>query len=327
MASSIRKLRVFLSYAKEDIESVYEIHDRLKNEGWIEPWQDKTELLPGEHWTAAIKRAIDLADVVIIFLSDNSINKEGFVHYEMNYAWERSLQKPPGTIYRIPIRLDDCDIPEDIYELDSRQWADYFDKRKDETYGKLLIALKQRLEQKERLEAKERVRVEKLAKKKVDEKEERDRKDTEEKKRLDTEKVKQERISHEKQEKVEQVSLAHKKGLKEKTKNKEPYYDVSEKNKNNISSSSLKQNNQNGGSILTAATAILFGCPGMWMCFFGSITVTGNGTVNDQTLSPDVGIALICIALIFILIPVGVGFFTLRKKPEAANDVTPPSAP
>ena len=92
----------------------------------------------GERWTAAIKKAIDLSDTVIIFLSDNSINKEGFVHVEMNYAWDLSLQKPPGTIYLIPIRLENCDVPEDLYELDSRQWGSYFDEKKDETYEKLL---------------------------------------------------------------------------------------------------------------------------------------------------------------------------------------------
>jgi formylglycine-generating enzyme required for sulfatase activity len=147
-----RKLRVFLSYAKEDYDSICELYDRLKAEGWIEPWLDKPELLPGEHWTAAIKKAIDAADAVIIFLSDNSINKEGFVHYEMNYAWERSLQKPPSAIYRIPIRLTDCNVPDDLYEIDSRQWVDYFGRQKEETYRKLLMALQRRLEQKMRIE-------------------------------------------------------------------------------------------------------------------------------------------------------------------------------
>lgn len=164
-----RKLRVFLSYAKEDFELVQELYNRLKSEEWIDPWLDKSALLPGEHWRAAIKREIDKADAVIIFLSDNSINKEGFVHYEMNYAFERSLHKPPGAIYRIPIRLDDCDVPEDLYELDDRQWVDYFGGIKDDTYKKLLMALKQRLVQKEKFEARERARIEVLIKKQAEE--------------------------------------------------------------------------------------------------------------------------------------------------------------
>lgn len=183
MTASDRKLRVFLSYAKEDFKSVHEVYERLQAEGWIDPWQDKPRLLPGEHWTAAIKKAIDLADAVIIFLSDNAINKEGFIHVEMNYTWDRSLQKPPGTIYRIPIRLDECD-PEDLYDLDSRQWVDYFDEKKDDTYQKLLESLKKRFEQKERLEAKEQDRKEREQRKAEEkarlESEERIRKEMEE---------------------------------------------------------------------------------------------------------------------------------------------------
>ena len=86
-------------------------------------------------------------------------------------------------------------------------------------------------------------------------------------------------------------------------------------------------NNKNTGMIATVAALLLCGCPGLFMCLFGALTASGNGTFNDASLAPGVGVALICVALIFILIPVGVGFFTLRKKPEAAKDVTPPSMP
>jgi hypothetical protein len=91
-------------------------------------------------------------------------------------------------------------------------------------------------------------------------------------------------------------------------------------------------NNKNTGLIATIAAVVLCGCPGLFMCLFGAITATGNGTFNDSSLPPAVGIALVCVALIFILIPVGVGFFTMRKKPAeaaaapASNDQTPPAA-
>jgi hypothetical protein len=35
---------------------------------------------------------------------------------------------------------------------------------------------------------------------------------------------------------------------------------------------------------------------------------------------------LVCLSLVFILIPVGVGFFTLRKKPEPPADTEVPPA-
>lgn len=87
-------------------------------------------------------------------------------------------------------------------------------------------------------------------------------------------------------------------------------------------------NNKNTGIIATVAAVVLCGCPGLFMCLFGALTAAGQGTFNNQSLSPTVGIALVCVALIFILIPVGVGFFTLRKKPEAPsnNEPMPPAS-
>ncbi len=92
-------------------------------------------------------------------------------------------------------------------------------------------------------------------------------------------------------------------------------------------------NNRNTGMIATIATAVLCGCPGLFLCIFGAVTATGNmpystevnGISNSGTLSPTVGFVLLCLSLILILIPVGVGFFTLRKKPEVAEEVPPAS--
>lgn len=84
--------------------------------------------------------------------------------------------------------------------------------------------------------------------------------------------------------------------------------------------------NKNTGILATLAAVVLCGCPGLFLCLFGAITATGNGTFNNQSLSPTVGFVLVCLALILILIPVGVGFFTLRKKPEPPADAEIPPA-
>jgi hypothetical protein len=84
--------------------------------------------------------------------------------------------------------------------------------------------------------------------------------------------------------------------------------------------------NRNTGVIATVAAVVLCGCPGLFVCLFGALTAAGQGTFNDAPLSPTAGFALICLALILILIPVGVGFFTLRKKPGAeTTDNLPPN--
>jgi len=76
---------------------------------------------------------------------------------------------------------------------------------------------------------------------------------------------------------------------------------------------------KNTGMIATIVAVILCGCPGLFMCLFGALTAAGQGTFNDSSLSPSVGFVLLCLSLIFILIPVGVGFFTLRKKKDQVD--------
>lgn len=92
-------------------------------------------------------------------------------------------------------------------------------------------------------------------------------------------------------------------------------------------------NNKNTGIIATIAAVFLCGCPGLFLCIFGAVTATGNmpyntevnGVSNSGLLPSSYGIAMLCFALILILIPVGVGFFTLRKKPEGPQDLPPVS--
>jgi hypothetical protein len=79
-------------------------------------------------------------------------------------------------------------------------------------------------------------------------------------------------------------------------------------------------NNRSTGIIATIAAVLLCGCPGLFLCLFGALTAAGQGKFNEASLSPAVGFTLLCVALIMLLIPVGVGFFTLRKR----GDNTPP---
>jgi DNA segregation ATPase FtsK/SpoIIIE, S-DNA-T family len=145
-----RPLRVFFCHASQDKPAVRELHKRLIAEGWIDPWLDEEKISLGQLWTNVIEDALDSSDVVIIFLSKNSVQKEGFVQRELQYAWELSLQKPQNVIFLIPFRLDECDVPK---HLRFRQWGDYFGENKELTYQNLIRALRQRHQQKIQLEA------------------------------------------------------------------------------------------------------------------------------------------------------------------------------
>jgi len=90
------------------------------------------------------------------------------------------------------------------------------------------------------------------------------------------------------------------------------------------------------GIIATIATALTCGCCGLFLCVFGAVSATGsmpytttvNGVESVGTIPVGAGLAMLCLSLIFIAIPVAVGFFTLRKKPEEpiiSNEPLPPT--
>ena len=89
------------------------------------------------------------------------------------------------------------------------------------------------------------------------------------------------------------------------------------------------------GIIATVATTLLCACPGLFLCLFGGLSAAGQGKYTSDlmgnagggAIAPGVGIALLCVGILLVAIPIVVGFFTLRKKPDAANvNQVPPAA-
>jgi hypothetical protein len=86
--------------------------------------------------------------------------------------------------------------------------------------------------------------------------------------------------------------------------------------------------------IVTVATVLCCGCPGLFLCGFGIWGATGtmpytstvNGYSQTGTTPAAVGFGMLCAALILIAIPIVTGILMFRKKPEAVVEV-PPSEP
>ncbi len=134
-----RKLKVFLCHASQDKPAVRELYKRLAAESWIEPWLDEENLLPGQDFDLEIYKATRDSDAIIICLSKVSVAKEGYVNKEIRRALDISQEKPEGTIYVIPLRLDECN-PSFEY-LRKLHWVDYF---KQDAHQKLVKALRLR---------------------------------------------------------------------------------------------------------------------------------------------------------------------------------------
>jgi hypothetical protein len=138
--SSNRPLRVFLCHASADKPAVRGLYTRLVSDG-VDAWLDQEKLIPGQNWQVEIPKAVKNSDVVIVCISGKSVNKEGYVQKEIKFALDIADEKPEGTIFIIPARLEDCDTPD---RLSMYHWVDLFSK---DGYERLLRALTSRAEQ------------------------------------------------------------------------------------------------------------------------------------------------------------------------------------
>ncbi len=138
-----RPLRVFLCHSSADKPAVRELYQKLCAEPWISPWLDEEELFPGMDWNMEIEKAIEATDVILVCLSSNSITKEGYVQREIRIALDYADYKPEGTLFIIPVRLEECKPPK---RLARWQYADCFEKQIDRAFQRLLVSLMKRAE-------------------------------------------------------------------------------------------------------------------------------------------------------------------------------------
>jgi hypothetical protein len=133
-ASPQTLMRVFLCHSSGDKKRVRELHQLLARDGFA-PWLDEQDLLPGQDWNTEIKKAVRLSEIVLVCLSKSSITKQGFVQKEIKFALDVADEKPDGLLYIIPVRIEECTVPE---RLSQWQWVDLFSEN---GYSRLLQSL------------------------------------------------------------------------------------------------------------------------------------------------------------------------------------------
>jgi TIR domain len=109
-------LQVFLCHASGDKPAVRELHQKLLRAG-VKPWLDEEDLLAGQDWAAEIRRVMREIDIVLVYLSNASVNKTGFVQTEIKYALDRADEQPEGEIFVIPVRGEECRVPSRLGHL------------------------------------------------------------------------------------------------------------------------------------------------------------------------------------------------------------------
>lgn len=137
---------VFISYVREDSHQVDQLQSMLQAAG-IPVWRDTADLWPGEDWRAKIRSAInDNALVFLACFSTRSLARaRSYQNEELVLAIEQLRLRAPEHPWLIPVRFDDCQIPDrDIgggRTLSSIQRADLFGDRYSEQAQRLTAAI------------------------------------------------------------------------------------------------------------------------------------------------------------------------------------------
>jgi hypothetical protein len=84
------------------------------------------------------------SDAIIICLTKNSVDNEGYIQKEIIFALDKALEMPEERIFLIPVKFEECEIP---FTLSRYQWVDL---TIESGYAKMMKALKFRASQLER---------------------------------------------------------------------------------------------------------------------------------------------------------------------------------
>ncbi len=137
-----KMLKIFLCHAPEDKPTVHELYRQLSAEDWLDVWLDVEKILPGQDWDLETQKAVEQSNIVIACISNQSVNKEGYIQKELRNILSIAEEKPEGTIFVIPLKLEDCEIPR---LMQNWQWVDYYPiPKRNHAYSLLMKSLEQR---------------------------------------------------------------------------------------------------------------------------------------------------------------------------------------
>lgn len=140
------KKHIFLSYCHDNAKQIAKLRDAMIAAG--EPvWWDQ-DILPGQDWKLAIRQAMKQSYAVVLCLSGETESRTtSGIYPEAADAIDAYRQYAPGSVFLIPVRLSECEIPpieiDATRSLDRLQYVDLFPKSKwDDGIRRLVQAIR-----------------------------------------------------------------------------------------------------------------------------------------------------------------------------------------
>lgn len=133
---------LFLSYCHDNADEVAKLRDDLIKAGENVWWDG--DILPGQDWELAINQAMKRSYAVLLCLSKESqMRAVSGIYPEAMNAIEAYRRYKPGSIFLIPVRLSECEIPpikiDGTRTLDQLQYVDLFPSSKRDANLRRLI--------------------------------------------------------------------------------------------------------------------------------------------------------------------------------------------
>ena len=103
--------KVFISYVRENTGIVDRLCQELQAHG-IQVWLDRNDIDPGSRWEQAIRSAIQQGAYFIACFSEEYNNRgQTYMNEELTLAIDELRQRPTDQIWFIPVKLNECEIP------------------------------------------------------------------------------------------------------------------------------------------------------------------------------------------------------------------------
>jgi hypothetical protein len=125
--------RVFIVYAREDLNAARKLAEDLKENGF-NPWLDVDEITPGQVWQKAVLRSLEESATALVLVSQH-LSKKGFVQDELKAALDILQERQKDVSPVVPVRLDDSPVPERLSHI---QWVNLFEEN---GLGRLIAGL------------------------------------------------------------------------------------------------------------------------------------------------------------------------------------------